>query len=289
MMNLHKYILPTLFSLALLASCNLEKEIDLELPEYSNQPVVECYLEPGQPFRLLLSQSASFFAPFDTNLVNFLDNISIKGADVNIRYDGNTIHLEEGTYVDPVNFKVYNYASDQVVPDDFPGSFELEIILQDGEFISGTTSILPVVAIDSVVIQFPNTGNPRDTLARVLTYLTDPDMGVENFFRRHLHWNSLRDSIPYQDFISSDDFSDNELVTFGTGFEFPEGDSVINTIYHISPEYFNYLESVFTAIQANGTPFGQPSTIVSNVEGNAEPLGIFTGLNYDRVTTIIKK
>lgn len=288
-MQISKYIIPVFFTLAVLASCNLEKEIDLDLPQYENQPVVECYLEPGQPFRMLLSQSSSFFAPFDTNLVNFLDNISIKGADVNIRYNGNTIHLEEGSYIDPVNFKVYNYASDMVVPDDFQGPFDLEIILSDGGFISGTTKILPSVSIDSVVVQFPDTGNPRDTLARILTYLTDPEPGVENFFRRHLHWNSLRDSVPYQDFISSDALIDNELVTYGTAFNFPEGDSVINTIYHISPEYFNYLESVFNSIQANGNPFGQPSAIVSNVEGDVNTLGIFTGLNYDRVTTVIKK
>ena len=241
-MKFSQYILPVFFTLSLLTACNLEKEIDLDLPEYNNQPVVECYLEPGQPFRLLLSQSNSFFAPFDTNLVNFLENISIPGADVNIRYDGNTIHLQEGTYIDPVNFKVFNYASDQDVPEDYSGPFTLEIVLSDGSFIEGTTTILPVIPIDSVVIQFPDTGNPRDTLARVLTYLTDPDPSTENFFRRHLHWNSLRDSFPYQDFISSDKLSDNELVTFGTGFNFPEGDSVINTVYHISPEYFNYLE-----------------------------------------------
>ncbi|MEZ4981709.1 MAG: DUF4249 family protein [Saprospiraceae bacterium] len=284
-----KYIIPVFFVGLLVSSCNLEKEIDLELPEYSDQPVVECYLQPGEPFRLLLTRSSSYFAPFDTSIFNFIDNILEKEATVNIRYNGMIIPLEEGNYIDPNNFKVYNYGNEMIVPEDFENEFELEIVLKDGTTIGGTTRMLPAIAIDSVVVQFPETGRPKDTLARVLTYLTDPDVNSENFFRRQLHWNSLTDSFPDQDFITNDKLIDNSLITFGTGFNFPEGDSVINTVYHISPAYYDYLESVFNASSANLNPFGQPSTIVSNVNGSSNPLGIFTGLTYSRTTTVIRK
>jgi hypothetical protein len=46
------------------ASCDLEKEIELELPEYERQTVVECYLEPGLPFTLLLTKSDGFFSSY---------------------------------------------------------------------------------------------------------------------------------------------------------------------------------------------------------------------------------
>ena len=50
--------------LAFFSACNLTNDVNIDLPDYDRQPVVECYLEPGKPFRLLLSQSYSFFDPF---------------------------------------------------------------------------------------------------------------------------------------------------------------------------------------------------------------------------------
>ena len=76
---------------------------------------------------------------------------------------------------------------------------------------------------------------------------------------------------------------------FGSGYQFSEGDTVINTLFHIEKAYADFLESVDAAIGANGNPFGQPSTIISNLEGDAGAIGIFTGLSYDRVVTIISR
>lgn len=287
-MKVSKYILLAFFSMAFLAACNLEKEIDLELPLYESQPVVECYLEPGKPFYLLLTRSAGYFDPFPTDVVGFLENIQEKGAQVVIRHDGKEYVLTEGIYLNPETGKIFNYGNAALVPEDFENNFELEITLQNGKSITGTTKILPAVPLDSMVVEFKS-NNPEDSLARVLTYLTDTDLSFENFYRRQLHWNSLNDSIPEQDFIATDRFAENGRIVFGTGYSFPEGDTIYNTLYHISPDYFNYLESVFNAAASNGNPFGQPSTIVSNVGGDANALGIFTGLNYVRAMTIIKK
>jgi len=33
----------------LLTACGLQQTVDLDLPEYEPEVVVECYLEPGQP------------------------------------------------------------------------------------------------------------------------------------------------------------------------------------------------------------------------------------------------
>ncbi|HNM25096.1 MAG TPA: DUF4249 family protein [Saprospiraceae bacterium] len=144
--------------------------------------------------------------------------------------------------------------------------------------------MLPVVPIDSVVVQW----NPdKDTLARVLTYITD-DLNSKNYYRRLLNYSSL-DSIPDQDFIFSDRSSQEATIAFGTGYELHEGDTVFNTIFHITPEYYNYIESYQLAIIGNLNPFAQPSPIKSNVSGTGNPLGIFTCLAYDRDTTVISR
>jgi hypothetical protein len=186
-------------------------------------------------------------------------------------------------FFNPLTKKAFNYFNPTLVPQDYDNSFSLEIITPDGKNINAKTRLLPVIPIDSVVIE---RNEKVDTLFRVLTYLTDVP-NQENYYRRMLHHNSL-DSIPEQDFTTFDDFVDDGKIVFGSGYDFEEGDTVYNTIFHIDRAYFDFWESTFNAVNANGNPFGQPSAIISNLQGDAGAIGIFTGLSYDRVMSIIK-
>lgn len=278
-------IITALLGIVLLASCgNLEREIEIDLPEYQSQYIVECYLEPGQPFTLLLSKSVPYFEPFPTDPLAFVENILVDSAEVTISHNGMTYKLDNSLIINPFTSKIFNYGSSSLVPNDLYSDFQLHITTPDGKTITATTQLLPVVPIDSVVIEFDET---RDTLARALTYLTD-DPNSANFFRRMIHHHSL-DSIPDQDFTADDQFVDNTKIVFGTGYDFKEGDTVFNTIFHIDRAYYDFWQSTFNAVNANGNPFGQPSGIISNLQGDAGAVGIFTGLNYDRVMTIVEK
>ena len=268
---------------ALLFSCgNLEQEIELELPPYESQIVVECYLIPGQPMTLLLTKSAAYFDPLPTENFEFLERILEDSAEVAIRHNGVTYEMRNELFFNATTSKLFNYVNPELVPEEFENDFFLNIKTKDGREITSQTRLLPVVPIDSVVVEF---NEEQDTLARVLTYLPE-DPSTDNYYRRMLHEGSL-DSIPEQDFTTNDDFVDDEQLVFGSGFDFKEGDIVINSIFHIDREYFDFLESVFFAIDANGNPFGQPAAINSNVEGDA--IGIFTGLSVDRVVTVVEK
>jgi hypothetical protein len=263
-------------------SCNLEKEIEIDLPDYEPKTVVECYLEPGKPFQLLLTRSASYFAPFDTNTSDLLQNLLVNGARVSISHAGKRYDLNNQLVIDQEAQKLYNYFNQELVPQDYSDDFELNIEFQDGSTITGTTRILPVVPLDSIVVEFQE----GDTLARVLTYFTDiPD--ENNYYRRMLHQNSL-DSLPMQDF-TLDDRVVEDAVVFGTGYEFAVGDTIFNTLFHIDRTYFDFLESVNNAVLSNGNPFGQPSPINSKLEGTARSVGIFTGLSYTRQMTLVKE
>ncbi len=274
-----------LFAFSFQSCGNLEKEIDLNLPVYESQYVVECYLEPGQPFGLLLTRSAPYFEPFPTDLLNFVENILVDSADVTITHNGVDYILANEPSLNPFTLKVFNYTNPALVPTDFDNDFSLKITLPNGKVITSTTRLLPVVPIDSVVIEFDA---KRDTLARCLTYISD-DPAQANFYRRMLHHNSLLDSIPNQDFTTNDDYVDDRTIVFGTSYDFKEGDTIYNTMFHIDRAYFDFWESTFNAINSNGNPFGQPSSIISNMRGDAGAIGIFTGLSYDRVMTVVKK
>jgi hypothetical protein len=169
------------------------------------------------------------------------------------------------------------------VPQDTEHDFTLNISMPDGREITGRTRILPVVNIDSVIIEF---SEEVDTLARALMYFTD-DISEENYYRRMLHTGSL-DTIADIDFAVLDDVvEENGRVVFGTGFDFVEGDTIINSLFHIDREYYDFLESIAFSLDANGNPFGQPAAINSNVLGDG--IGVFTGLSVHREMTIVKK
>ena len=280
--NILKNILPVAAVLFLMA-CNLTKDVEIDLPDYDRQPVVECYLEPGQPFRLLMTRSYAFFDTLGLSS-NFVQNALLDGALVTISYNGQTDTLKNQLTIVPNPIKIYNYVGQNLVPG-LPGTeFLLNIRLADGGEITGTTTMLSVVPVDSVVVEF----NPDiDSLGRMLTYITD-DQTQDNFYRRLLNYSSL-DSFPDQDFIVTDRFSQTALIAFGTGYELKEGDTVFNTIFHITRDYYDFKESVDLAVVGNLNPFAQPSPIKSNVRGSANPVGIFAPLVYDRDTTIVRK
>jgi hypothetical protein len=99
-----KYLSLILFLSAIATSCNLSKEVDINLPEYTDQPVVECYLIPGQRYELLLTHSNSFFDPLTgSDPSAYLLSILEPGAKVMIIHGNDTIHLKEQLELNPIS------------------------------------------------------------------------------------------------------------------------------------------------------------------------------------------
>ncbi|GAB4410755.1 MAG: hypothetical protein OHK0039_15340 [Bacteroidia bacterium] len=290
--------------LPLLTACGLTQEVEIELPEYEPQIVVECYLQPGQPYLLTLIESTSYF---DDVRVNY-----VRDAVVTITHDGRTDTLSPleiafdtpgvGQLIDTALLKaltpifgesLYFYFSFQPVPASYLTDFDLEVRTPAGEVLRSRTQIMPPVEQLPLEWKFND-----DSLSLVLTRFQDDPARV-NYYRRLLQererrivdnpdgsQDTLWVSDTEQDFTVDDELLNGQMATFGTGFEYRLGDTVISTIYHITADYYRFVQTRDAAIQASFSPFGQPAVIYSNIEGGT---GIFTGITSSTVSVVVGK
>jgi hypothetical protein len=275
---------------------SLERDIDLNLPEPERILTVECYLEAGQPFRVLVTETKGFFEDLDACPL-------VKGATVIIRHNGVADTLDESIYFSPncpadslfgfIPFfnadrtRFYNYGSNRVCPLDFDNDFELEVIDPNGgRNAYATTRFLRPVQIDSLNLLYKN------GKAGVIVSAND-DVNTVDFYRVMLHKNSLTKdeglfqlaNDPQFD-ITIDDarFFNGGKIAFGTGYDYDPGDTLIATFYHIEKNFHDFLETVSDAESANFSPFAQPNRILTNISGGQ---GIFTTLSYSRDSVIV--
>jgi hypothetical protein len=194
-----KYFFLAFTAISILASCDaLERDIDLNLPEPERILTVECYLEAGQPYRVLVTETKGFFEDLDACPL-------VKGATVIIRHNGSVDTLEESFYFSPncpadslfgfIPFfnadytRFYNYGSTTICPLDYDHNFELEVIDNQGNrHVLGTTRFLPPVPIDSMALSYKN------GKASLLISAID-DGATVDFYRVMLHTGTLFTSL----------------------------------------------------------------------------------------------
>jgi len=297
-MQSFKYIFFVLLA-AFLSACNLQQQIDLELPEYEPEVVVESYLIPGQPFVVTLSRSVAFF---DTLEVQF-----VEGATVTLTWNNKTDTLVETDVSDLLSLvdsnaqdlfgpllgnspKLYllpppaSFINVVPSPDVYPGIYTLRVETREGDTLTSETFVPRQLTEEERIEEILFN---EDTLALLLSRVQD-NVNETNFYRRLLQHrrgpDTARRTSLQQDFVLDDAFSNGELITFGTGYEYDPGDTLISYIYHITGDYYEFVETRDDALAASLSPFAQPAIIYTNVEGGQ---GIFTGLSFTRDTVFI--
>ena len=286
------------FATFCLMSCDkLTRDIVIELPEPERVLVVECYLTPGEPYRLLLTETKGFFEALDACPL-------IKGATVIIRHNNQVDTLQEATYfsnecsmnnlfgiipffnADYTRF--YNYGSSSICPTDFEHPFELEVYDPQGNrHAVASTFLQRPIPIDEIQITWRDDGRKASALVTAID-----DGNTVDFYRLMLHQTSLVESFgiardPEFD-ITIDDarFFNGSKIAFGTGFDFKDGDTLIASCYHIEKAFHDFYETLQDAESASFNPFGVPSRILTNIQGG---MGIFTANIPMRDTLIIQK
>lgn len=248
----------------LLFQCNFEKEVEIKLPQYANTPYVECYLEPGKPYRLLAYRSIGYF--------DGLIPPPITDAVVSVTHRGVTVVMPYDSVPKNGDIRYYNYRSNDsiTVPTHYDEAFDLSIVI-DGITYHSATTIRPFVAIDSLY----NVCNEKQRCQISIRF--KDQVNTVDFYRFITFSDSLGGDIK-QDILLNDELFDDENAGIGGGYSFNEGQPAVIRFYHITKEHYDFLISVKNSQNANGNPFAQPASIKSNIPGI---LGIFTGLTYD--------
>ena len=274
-----------LLSFLTLAGCGkLQNNIDVPLPTYSAELVVECYLEPGKAPSLTVSTSLPYLSnalaqiPTDVTVTLTMPN----GTQVPLNFAPNLAALTDTT-----GLKFHTHiARDPLMAR--PGDvFRLDVRDTKGRHATSTTTMLVPVPIDSLNYKF-NDKSPAERRAYVLTNFRDP-AALDDCYRLQLHkGNPARGVLlksPETDNSLEDRLLNGQEFVVGTSYRFWPGDTVTATLYHTERAMYRFRQSVRDARGANGNPFGQPSAIYGNVQGG---IGIFAVLSGTRMTKILK-
>ncbi len=264
-----------------LLSCNKSRSIDIDLPEYKKQLVVECYLEPGKPYRLLLTESVSYFdVPSIPQVQDAVVTITFKGQTDTLKH----VYITLGN---PDSTKLFNFYLDKIVPEVYNEPFRLHITDGKGRRITAETMLLPPVKADTIRYVFEE----MDSTGYAITEI-DTKIAGNDYFRF-----LLLDQQAGSTTLAQDIYFDANLTTTSpylikhngviliksknriSRFPTVSGRQFIN-LYHVEEAYYKYLKSVSDSKTANGNPFAQPPGLKTNVEGG---LGIFTGLSLTQL------
>lgn len=285
-------------------SCEeLEQSVDIELPPIEKELTIECYLEAGKPYRLLLTETKSYFddldeCPFVRNAIVVITHNGQKDTleqafflNDNCDIDDPTVPYGFIPFINEDTTRFFNYGSNTICPVDFTNPFTVEVWdTINNRYATASSKFLPVVPINVFETEFNNEGK-----AYCLFGCQD-DPSTVDFYRLMLHETSLKQypdnsTIPVarnprtDGVIDDARIFDGKQILRGTSYRYELGDTLIATIYHIDKDYHDHLETTRDAASSNGNPFAQPAAILSNVQGGQ---GIFTCLSYDRDTLIVQ-
>ncbi|OGX81420.1 hypothetical protein BEN47_05575 [Hymenobacter lapidarius] len=272
--------------LAGLAGCgSLQNDIDVPLPSYSAELVVECYLEPGKVPSLAVTTSVPYLSstrpqvPPDVKVTLTLPD----GKAVPLEFRPNyAVLLDTGSVI-----KFYTHIGRDTLKARPGDVFKLDVRDTQGRVVTGTTTMLALVPIDSVEYKFNDkTGSERK--AYFLTNFRDPST-PNDAYRVLLHkGNPAKGALlrrPETDISLEDQLVNGKPVVVGTSYRFVAGDTVTATLYHTDAAFYRFRQSVRDARSANGNPFAQPAAILSTVQGG---VGIFSVLSATRATKVVK-
>lgn len=292
----------------LFASCT--KEVEIEIPGYQEQIVIDGRIETGQPPFVLLSTSKEVYAPTDVNA--FLNGF-ISGATVTVSDGTNSIVLTEvcsgnlppGTEelaaqilgIPAANLQNYNICAyvglDPLIWGQVGKTYSLTV-KHDGQTYTGETTLLQPTPLVNTFWKpegdLTNHGLSWATLA-------DPAGQYDAYFwEANIIGNAAGDTTetgftPTFNPVFDDEFFDGLEFEFAyenphavgsgvpdsTRFLFAQGDSVVIKLSKLDRVVYEYYEKKYVQLQTAGNPFATPTNIPTNLSNGA--LGIWAGFS----------
>ena len=274
-----------LTALTLVGGGSLQNDINVPLPTYSAELVVECYLEPGKVPSLAVTTSVPYLSsvlptvPTDVTVTLTMPN----GTVVQLPFNPNYRALIDTTS----GVKFHSHIGNTALVARAGDVFKLDAFDSQGRHATATTTMLAPIPIDSLNYKF-NDKSPAERRAYVLTNFRDP-MPLDDCYRLQLHkGNPAKGALlksPEMDMSVDDRLLNGQAFVLGTSYRFYTGDTVTATLYHIERAMFRFRQSVRDARSANGNPFANPSAVYGNVTGG---IGIFAVLSGTTAQTILR-
>ena len=290
-----------------LSSCT--KEVQIEIPGYKEQLVVDGFIETGVPALVLLSKTNNIYA--GTNIQNYIDGF-VSGATVIVSNGTITDTLSEvctnnlppgseetvaaffGLPVEQiVNLNLCFYVSDQLVGE-VGKTYDLTIV-DEGNTYTSQTRILEPVALDSIywkqeagapgygfcwsqLSDPPATGNAYRCDVK---YISDVSFSKPfGPYSDDRFYNGLTFDFPNPNPMS---FNDQTIAPEVRGY-FKQGDTLVVRLSTIGQKEFQFFDKKYNQIYSGGNPFSTPVNIPSNIIGGA--LGIWAGYSPSLDTLI---
>lgn len=261
-----KIILTILLSL-IAFSCELDHNLNMELPAGESFPMVEAYLTEGKPLQILAFKSTTLQEPVRINLnwnasvyiINGSDSVKLKNI---IKFDRTTGYL-------------YNYLNDTLVKGSVP-EYELYIEIEGHSPIRAVSSPVGDVQIDAVTYD-------ATALEVKSRNLDDPSGNYYKLRSSSFSGGSLQGVT--QVIADLHNIPVGEITLYSPHVE-EAFDSLRIDLYRMDKTAFDYHRSISNALGANRDPFTPPGPFSGNVE-NA--WGIFTCVSLDSYTLYPKK
>lgn len=289
------------------------KDVEVDIPGFEQQLVVEGRIQTNGFPIVILSKSQDVYAP--TDLSSYLQSF-VYDANVSVLVDGLQVDLElmtvdqlpvesQKTFAEMLKLEFHQigfipiqvYSTlDNSVLGQVGKSYTL-LITHEGNNYSGTTQLLPPIALDDVYWR-PDNDNPEYGLS--VARLSDPP-NQYNAYR----WEAKRINIQtngeeldtlFRSSNSSRGFFDDQFFD-GLTFEFDAlnrqeikdpthleeykryyrfGDSVAIRFSRVEKAVHEFYDKKDAQLGSNGNPFATPVNIPSNIDG---ALGIWAGIS----------
>lgn len=259
--------------LAVLSSCSMQEEVDIDLPTHTPVTLIECYLEPGQPAKALATRSLGYFDESEVAAANDLR--------ISLHHKGRSIHLVNSYVVDSARRIAYNYYSTDTILYLEGASWEMIVSDKEKEIARGTATFLSKPVIKSI----DYTIDAQDNI--VLDILLEDNPASEDYYRVLLHQGG---SPAWGDFdgLWTDEKAKDGVLKIITGQNvLLYGGWVAVSVYHLDKSHYEFIRSLDKARDANYNPFSQPANIRSNLVG--ESMGVFTAVSGIVDTVHIKR
>ncbi len=243
----------------LLVSCEPNIE-NLDLPVQEKYTILECYLTPGYPLELTLTESNTL----DDELI--IHNLWY--ADVTVGTEEKTYPMKNILYSKPDRRILINYRSDDTLQSGMYQRFDLSVTTRQQGNLQASTGVVAPIRITDCKVTDNRINIHYEVKSGKADYLK---VGVVLFMEK------TREPI-----IQYFDISGQSVQSIALARKRPGGpvDSMAVTLFNIQKDYYDYGVSVQNAVSAYHDPLLTPETIKSNITGG---VGIFTYYTFDQV------